>query len=194
MMKKHPESMFGRILSGRCAFNIRDDGSSYIDRDSSCFQHVLDYLDVGTISDNVIEIYGVQLMQEAEYYMLNGLKELICRFEIVKINVSGREFSTTRRAIRKYPESKLFQMLLGKECHKMSDGSFFIDRDGSYFHEILKAIRTSGTPSAEYDSMSSFSFSSDRNNQLNNEFLFYFGCSIKEFRLSPLVQHFFFKS
>ena len=142
VMKRHPESIFGRMVSGgACAFEKRDDGSYYIDRDSSCFQHILDYLDDGTLSDNVIERNLVHLMEEAEFYMLNGLKELICRFDIVKINVGGKEFSTTRGAIRKYPKSKLFQMLLGNEHHKLADGIFFIDRDGTYFHHILNYLR-----------------------------------------------------
>ena len=142
VMKRHPESMFGRMVSGgACAFEKRDDGCYYIDRDSSCFQHILDYLDGRTLSDSVIESYGFDIMQEAEFYMFNGLKELICRFDIVKINVGGRKFSTTRGAIRKYPESKLFQMLLGNEFHKLADGCFFIDRDGTYFHHILNYLR-----------------------------------------------------
>ena len=181
VMKRHPESMFGRMVSGRrCAFEKSNDGSYYIDRDSSCFQHILDFLDGGTLSDNIIERDGVHLMKDAEFYMLNGLKELICRFDIVKINVGGKEFSTTHRAIKRYLESKLFQMLLGNEFHKMADGSFFIDHDGSYFHEILQVIRIGkttyrpGYPDPGYFSMSSYN--GIRKNELDNEYLFYFGC------------------
>ena len=176
VMKKHPESMFGRMVSGRTsAFEKRDDGSFYIAHDSSCFQYILDYLDGRFLSDNIIERNLEHLMEDAEYYMLNGLKELICRFDIVKINVGGREFSTTREAIRKYPKSKLYQMLLGNEFHKLADGSFFIDRYNTYFPKILEVIETGKTPCFA-QSLGQSHLGCTRNRQLDDEYFFYFGC------------------
>ena len=141
MLVKYPDSLFGRMLSGRTdAFEKRDDGSFYIDRDSSCFQHILDYLDVGTISYKVLEVEYSQIKQEAEFYMLEGLQEQILSYNIVKINVGGMHFTTTRDTLKKR-NSGIFGRILshdaGTDIYKLADGSFFIDHDGKYFGDIL---------------------------------------------------------
>ena len=60
----------------------------------------------------------------------------------VKLNVGGQYFITTVQTLRKDPNSMLAAMFSGKFDTKPSeDGSFFIDRDGTYFRFILNYLR-----------------------------------------------------
>jgi len=64
--------------------------------------------------------------------------------QIIDLNVGGTHFSTSRSTLTKYPESMLGVMFSGRhdiEAMKCSDGSFFIDRDGTYFRHILNYLR-----------------------------------------------------
>jgi len=68
------------------------------------------------------------------------------RFDDCKIilDVGGTRFSTSRSTLTKYPESMLGVMFSGRhdlEAMKCSDGSFFIDRDGTHFRHILSYLR-----------------------------------------------------
>ncbi|XP_065914500.1 uncharacterized protein [Dysidea avara] len=62
----------------------------------------------------------------------------------ILLNVGGIRFSTSRSTLTKYPESMLGVMFSGRhdlETMKCSDGSFFIDRDGTHFRYILNYLR-----------------------------------------------------
>ena len=60
----------------------------------------------------------------------------------VKLNVGGQYFTTSIQTLRKDPNSMLAAMFSGKFNTKPSeDGSFFIDRDGTYFRFILNYLR-----------------------------------------------------
>ena len=61
---------------------------------------------------------------------------------IVKLNVGGQYFTTSRQTLRSDPKSMLAAMFSGR--HKLEttgDGSFFIDRDGTHFRYILNYLR-----------------------------------------------------
>ncbi|XP_065914490.1 BTB/POZ domain-containing protein KCTD21-like [Dysidea avara] len=63
---------------------------------------------------------------------------------IIDLNVGGTRYSTSRSTLTKYPESMLGVMFSGRhdlEAMKCSDGSFFIDRDGTHFRLILNYLR-----------------------------------------------------
>ena len=60
----------------------------------------------------------------------------------VKLNVGGQHFTTSVQTLRKDPDSMLAAMFSGKfEMKPSEDGSFFIDRDGTYFRFILNFLR-----------------------------------------------------
>ena len=61
---------------------------------------------------------------------------------IVKLNVGGQYFTTSLQTLTRDPNSMLAAMFSGR--HKLEtteDGSFFIDRDGTYFRFILNYLR-----------------------------------------------------
>ncbi|CAH3165577.1 unnamed protein product [Porites evermanni] len=60
----------------------------------------------------------------------------------VKLNVGGQYFTTSVQTLKKDPNSMLAAMFSGKfEMKPSEDGSFFIDRDGTYFRFILNYLR-----------------------------------------------------
>ena len=146
IMKQYPESMFGRILSGKeCAFDKRQDGSFYIGRDGTNFHHILEYLRFGTISDNVVDDCGESLFSDAIFYMLPGLRSQIIRnYKYLLIKVYSKEFVINRKVLSRYPESLFGKMLAGEDGDyvKMNDGSYYVERDGTNFDYIVAYLRS----------------------------------------------------
>ena len=61
---------------------------------------------------------------------------------IVKLNVGGKRFTTSLQTLTRDPNSMLAAMFSGRhEVETTEDGSFFIDRDGTYFRFILNYLR-----------------------------------------------------
>ena len=61
---------------------------------------------------------------------------------IVKLNVGGKRFTTSLQTLTRDPNSMLAAMFSGRhEVQTTEDGSFFIDRDGTYFRFILNYLR-----------------------------------------------------
>ena len=59
----------------------------------------------------------------------------------VKLNVGGHHFTTSVQTLTKDPNSMLAAMFSGKfEMKPSEDGTFFIDRDGTYFRFILNYL------------------------------------------------------
>ena len=65
--------------------------------------------------------------------------------DLVKLNVGGCKFTTTRSTLTNDPDSMLARMFAHEEsvapAAKDEDGAFFIDRDGAYFKTILNFLR-----------------------------------------------------
>ena len=62
----------------------------------------------------------------------------------IMLDVGGTCYSTSCSTLTKYPDSTLGVMFSGRhdlEAIKCSDGSFFIDRDGTHFRHILNYLR-----------------------------------------------------
>ena len=69
---------------------------------------------------------------------------------IVKLNVGGHYFTTSRQTLTRDPNSMLAAMFTGKfEMEPRGDGAFFIDRDGTHFRFILNYLRTGKLTSPE---------------------------------------------
>ena len=61
---------------------------------------------------------------------------------IVKLNVGGQHFTTSLQTLTRDPNSMLAAMFSGRhEVQPTEDGSFFIDRDGTYFRFLLNYLR-----------------------------------------------------
>ena len=61
----------------------------------------------------------------------------------VRLNIGGQYFTTSVHTLTKDPGSMLNAMFSGRfETQPSEDGSFFIDRDGTYFRYILNYLRT----------------------------------------------------
>ena len=62
--------------------------------------------------------------------------------KIVTLNVGGTKYTTSLSTLTKYPDSMLGAMFSGRHVlPQQEDGSFFIDRDGDTFNNILSYIR-----------------------------------------------------
>ena len=61
---------------------------------------------------------------------------------IVKLNVGGQYFTTSLQTLTRDPNSMLAAMFSGRHrIETTGDGTFFIDRDGTYFRFILNYLR-----------------------------------------------------
>lgn len=64
--------------------------------------------------------------------------------QIVKLNVGGEIYTTTKSTLCKYPNSMLGAMFNGSMSPSLDEnGCFFIDRDGDLFKYILNYLRSS---------------------------------------------------
>ena len=62
--------------------------------------------------------------------------------KIVKLNVGGQYFTTSRQTLISDPNSMLAAMFSGRHKQETTgDGSFFIDRDGTHFRFLLNYLR-----------------------------------------------------
>jgi hypothetical protein len=62
--------------------------------------------------------------------------------KIVTLNVGGTKYTTSLSTLTKYPDSMLGVMFSGRHAlPQQEDGSFFIDRDGDTFSNILSYLR-----------------------------------------------------
>ena len=63
---------------------------------------------------------------------------------VIPLNVGGYHFVTTLSTLTKDKDSMLAAMFSGRhELDTDSEGRYFIDRDGTYFKEILNYLRDS---------------------------------------------------
>ena len=147
-LRREPQSVLALMFSGKYDQTKGDDGSFFIDRDGTFFHHILTYLRDGKLSENVIEQCGPEMQQEAEFYGLSGLKELIHNYSLVKLIVGDREFTVTRKILEIYPGSMFGRIVAGIECafEKRQDGAFCIERNARNFHHILEYLRLGTMP------------------------------------------------
>eukprot|EP01083_Nonionella_stella_P229331 811822_1 len=69
--------------------------------------------------------------------------ELTHSGEPITLNVGGTKYQTSLHTLIKYGDTVLAKMFEGKfSLNPSKDGSYFIDRDGTYFALILNYLRT----------------------------------------------------
>eukprot|EP00794_Sanderia_malayensis_P011275 gene11275-12455_t len=77
---------------------------------------------------------------EEEHRLMNNIYRF--QSEKIKLDVGGSTFSTSVSTLCKYENSMLAVMFSGRhKLIKSEDGSYFIDRDGTYFRYILNFLR-----------------------------------------------------
>ena len=60
----------------------------------------------------------------------------------IKLDIGGHVYTTSLQTLSRDPNSMIAAMFSGKhELHQEADGSYFIDRDGTYFRYILNFLR-----------------------------------------------------
>ncbi|XP_037125524.1 BTB/POZ domain-containing protein KCTD7 [Syngnathus acus] len=70
--------------------------------------------------------------------------------EVVSLNVGGSHFTTRLSTLRRYDDTMLAAMFSGRHhIPRDADGRFFIDRDGTYFGDILNFLREGELPQRE---------------------------------------------
>jgi len=63
--------------------------------------------------------------------------------ELIRLNVGGERYTTTRATLTRYPHSMLGAMFSGTLSTSIDEhGCFFIDRDGSMFRHVLNFLRS----------------------------------------------------
>ena len=70
--------------------------------------------------------------------------------EVVKLNVGGFHFTTSRSTLCRFPGSHLEAMFSGRHGASAAyrdeeTGEFFVDRDGSHFRHVLNYLRSGGS-------------------------------------------------
>ncbi|XP_077360875.1 BTB/POZ domain-containing protein KCTD7 isoform X2 [Festucalex cinctus] len=70
--------------------------------------------------------------------------------EVISLNVGGSHFTTRLSTLRRYDDTMLAAMFSGRHhIPRDADGRFFIDRDGTYFGDILNFLREGELPQHE---------------------------------------------
>ncbi|KAH3766106.1 rab9 effector protein with kelch motifs [Pelomyxa schiedti] len=73
-LTKDKNSMLAVMFGGRYEVTVSPDGSVFLDRDGTHFKYILNYLRDGHVSLTRDKLLLKQLLQEAEFYQLEGLK------------------------------------------------------------------------------------------------------------------------
>ena len=81
----------------------------------------------------------LKALEDEKMFMINIKKSQVNK---VKLDVGGNIFSTSVSTLCKYGSSMLSAMFSGRHnLTESEDGTFFIDRDGTYFRYILNFLR-----------------------------------------------------
>ena len=92
---------------------------------------------------NLLQRQAAKIHEEQEAFdSLSKKLESMTFSSTVNLNVGGHHFTTSIQTLTKDPKSMLAAMFSGRfEMKPSKDGSFFIDRDGTYFRFILNYLR-----------------------------------------------------
>lgn len=61
--------------------------------------------------------------------------------DIVKLNVGGTIYTTTRTTLTNVGENMLYVLVSGKFNSQLVDGAYFVDRDDYFFRDVLNYLR-----------------------------------------------------
>lgn len=139
------DTMLSALVSER--WNPNKDEYVFIDRDGKHFRKILNFLRDGEISRPNTSEDLEELKKEANFYSIVKLSKLLEKYEkseIVKLDVGGKRFHTSKSTIMSQ-DTKLSE-LLSEERMPDKDGYIFIDRNGKHFGKILDFLRDKRIP------------------------------------------------
>ena len=143
------DSYLWRLIQDNRLELVKDEnGILFIDRDPTYFHIILNFLRTGKVVTDKDSSIMSQIMEEAVFYNIQGLVQILRNeeYKIVKINVGGTLFETTRETLAKAgPSSILWKMVIKKDVLKKVGGVFFFDREPKYFGGILNFLRNGKT-------------------------------------------------
>ena len=130
-LTKDPGSMLHAMFSGRFDTKPAEDGSYFIDRDGTHFRYILNYLRTGRLLLPDDELVREELLEEAEFYQIRGIVDVICPPSFVDSKILSSK------------QKQMFVNTWLKEKLKQPRSSFVLlyraSRDGwaaSKFHSI----------------------------------------------------------
>lgn len=143
------------LVDKNSIINNRKDGKGryFLDRDGRLFSYILQYLRTGVLKFPDMLLDCDMLRLEAEFFSLDDLSNKLTEYckrlrlqkdnhDIVKINVGGRIFVTTRRTMITYPNSLLARIFNGNQPNEYwYNGDIFFDRNPDLFSHILQFLR-----------------------------------------------------
>ena len=151
-LSRYPGSVLGAMFNGSLPAIKDDSGAYFIDRDGHLFHYILIYLR----SSQLVLPEGFELLDqlvvEADYYQVEPLIQALVEYkachkqstDLVRLNVGGVPYTTTKATLSRYPGSMLGAMFNGSlPTTKDSSGAYFIDRDGHLFEHVLNFLRSS---------------------------------------------------
>lgn len=146
-------SVLASMISNNESLIKDSKGRYFLDRDGRLFSYVLQYLRTGVpfFPESYLDCEMLRL--EAEFYKIDDLtRKLVeqCKRlaiqkderDIVKVNVGGRTFVTTRKTMIVYPNSLLGRIFTGNQPNDFwFKGEVFFDRDPDLFVYVVQFLR-----------------------------------------------------
>eukprot|EP00117_Sycon_ciliatum_P031964 scpid46596/ scgid24898/ FH protein interacting protein FIP2; BTB/POZ domain-containing protein At5g55000 len=162
-----PDSMLAAMFSGRHELDVdKQDMSVFIDRNGQAFASILEWLRTGLVPASVLQSDSERkaVLVEAKYFQLESLASKLEEVDsqcmegesgmadlldcgIIKLNVGGKLYSTSRTTLTSDTSSMLACMFSGRHnVHRDENGCIFIDRDGELFAHVLNWLRSRTVP------------------------------------------------
>ena len=142
-LQSDPDSMLAAMFSKRFEPLKQKDGAYFIDRDGTYFRHVLNYLRMGGLPRRIIEECGDELLDEAEFYSLKGLINVVAQNKSVKINSGGVIYAALIEALKRDPDNLFAKMLTGNGAKVAQlDGAYFFQETIKHMKELLMFLKT----------------------------------------------------
>lgn len=138
VLARYPDSFFSQLLGSGVPSAKDDQGNFIIDRDGEIFQHVLDFMASGElVLPEGFDEFAL-LEQEADFFLLDPLKEAIRSLEMVGFVVNNQVFKLKQKNVLHYKES-----LLAK-YPKDTQGYYLIERDLEAVDHVMSYFTCGG--------------------------------------------------
>eukprot|EP01098_Paradermamoeba_levis_P002290 TRINITY_DN1268_c0_g2_i2.p1 TRINITY_DN1268_c0_g2~~TRINITY_DN1268_c0_g2_i2.p1 ORF type:complete len:256 (-),score=67.55 TRINITY_DN1268_c0_g2_i2:166-933(-) len=119
----------------------KDDQEDDEDEDDSCVHLATEMIHKASkvLEEKAKKLKTDRKKLEQEKETIKGV--IITQEGMVKLNIGGKYFCTSKDTLTKDPNSMLAVMFSGRFKLINHDGCYFIDRDGTYFRHILNYLR-----------------------------------------------------
>ncbi|XP_030855925.1 BTB/POZ domain-containing protein KCTD21-like [Strongylocentrotus purpuratus] len=157
-LTRYPNSFFAILLDSAIPSDKDAQGNYLIDRDGKIFRHVLNFMRCGElVLPRGFDEFDL-LEREADFFLLEALKEVALRREAAGRSVAGMSvgitvetvptkstYMMTREALMREKESFFTDMLDGGEPFPRDrQGNYVISRNNSLFHHVVDYLVRGG--------------------------------------------------